>query len=128
MDILRGVMTQRASRIAARTFAATFALTLPLVGAPAFAGSNSPTTWPAQAGHSFWNYLVLLILIPLGIAITITFVVMLPSLVKGDRYDPAKAWPGMKTGKTEWFGGPARGTDQDAAPKAEGTGGTSANW
>lgn len=100
-------MTQRASRIAARTFAASFALALPLVGAPAFAGSNSPSTWPAAQGHSFWNYLVLLILIPLGIAITITFVVVLPSLVKGDRYDRTKAWSGMKN-NGEWNGGPVK--------------------
>lgn len=71
---------------------------------------------------------MLLILIPLGIALTITLLVMLPSLVKGDRYDPAKGWAGMKAGKSEWFGGPAKGTDQDAAPKADGSGGASANW
>jgi hypothetical protein len=119
-------MTQRASRIAARTFAASFALALPLAGAPAFA--DQPSAWGITPGHSVWDYLVLLILIPLGLAITITFVVMLPSLVKGDRYDRTKAWAGMKNGKTEWFGGPVKGTDQEAAPKADESGGASATW
>jgi Spy/CpxP family protein refolding chaperone len=119
-------MTQRASRIAARVFAATFALVVPLAGAPAFA--DQPSAWPAQPTHSFWNYLVLLILIPAAIAITITVLVLLPSLVKGDRYDPTQAWAGMRGGKSEWFGGPAKGTDQAAAPKAEGSGGASASW
>lgn len=93
-------MTQRASRTAARVFAATFALTLPLVGVPAFA-SNEPSAWPAQPSHSFWDYFVLLILIPAGIAITLAVLTMLPSLVKGDRYDRTKAWPGMKASKPE---------------------------
>ena len=119
-------MTQRASRLAARTFAASFALALPLVGAPAFA--DEPSAWGTATGHSFWDYLVLLILIPVGLALTITLLVMLPSLVKGDRYDRTKAWPGMKTGKAEWFGGPVKGTDQAAAPKADESGGASANW
>lgn len=92
-------MTQRASRTATRVFAATFALALPLAGAPAFA--DQPSAWPTQPTHSFWNYLVLLILIPAGIAITLTVLTMLPSLVKGDRYDRTKAWPGMKTNKPE---------------------------
>jgi hypothetical protein len=119
-------MTQRASRLAARTFAATFALALPLAGAPAFA--DQPSAWPTQPTHSFWNYLVLLILIPGAIALTIAVLVVLPSLVKGDRYDPTKAWSGMRGGSAEWFGGPAKGTDQAAAPKAEGSGGASASW
>ena len=119
-------MTQRASRKAVRVFAAAFALALPLAGAPAFA--DQPSAWPTQPTHSFWNYLVLLILIPAGIAITITVLVVLPSLVKGDRYDPTRAWSGMRGGKAEWFGGPAKGTDQAAAPKAEGSGGASASW
>ena len=119
-------MTQRASRTAVRVFAATFALVLPLAAAPAFA--DQPSGWPSQPTHSFWNYLVLLILIPAALAITITVLVMLPSLVKGDAYDPMKAWAGMRGGKSEWFGGPAKGTDQAAAPKAEGSGGASASW
>jgi len=119
-------MTQRASRIAARTFAAALAFALPLAGAPAFA--DQPSAWPAQPTHSFWNYLVLLILIPAAIAITISVLVVLPSLVKGDAYDPAKAWSGMRGGKSEWFGGPAKGTDQAPAPKADGSGGASASW
>ena len=119
-------MTQRASRTAARVFAATLALALPLVGAPAFA--DQPSTWQPETHHSFWNYLVLLILIPAAVAITISVVVVLPSLVKGDAYDPTQAWAGMRGGKSEWFGGPAKGTDQAAAPKAEGSGGASASW
>lgn len=90
-------MTQRASRTAARVFAVTFALALPLLGAPAFA--DQPTAWPTQPGHSFWDYLVLLIVIPGALAITITLLVMLPSLVKGDGYDRAKAWSGIKSSK-----------------------------
>ena len=119
-------MTQRASRTAARVFAAAFALALPLAGAPAFA--DQPSGWAPQPSHSFWNYLVLLILIPAALAITIAVLVVLPSLVKGDAYDPTRAWAGMRLGKSEWFGGPARGTDQAAAPKAEGSGGASASW
>lgn len=88
-------MTQRASRIAARTFAATFALALPLVGAPAFA--DSPSTWAPQEHHNFLNYFVLLILIPAGIALTITVLTVLPSIVMGDRYDPTKGWSGMRS-------------------------------
>ncbi|MGN6161573.1 MAG: hypothetical protein ACTHOG_07680 [Marmoricola sp.] len=107
-------------------FAASFALALPLAGAPAFA--DEPANWQAQSTHSFWNYFVLLILIPGALALTIGVLVVLPSLVKGDSYDPTKAWSGMRGGSAEWFGGPAKGTDQAAAPKAEGSGGASASW
>ena len=87
-------MTQRASRFFARSFAAAFAVALPLVGAPAFA--DQPVGWTEAGGESFWHYLLLLIVIPLGIAITLTVLTFLPSWVKGDDYDPAKGWSGIK--------------------------------
>lgn len=58
------------------------------------------------------DFVIVLLLIPGGIALIITLLVMLPSLIKGDSYHPGQAWQGQP----EWFGGPRKGADAALPP------------
>jgi|SRR5690348_929711 len=101
-------------------------------------GAFAATTAPALAigeigdpGHGLtWVQTVLIYIgIPVAAAAIITFLVFLPSLVRGPRYRPGRAW----TAGSVWFGGPA-----DAASALEEVttlpastvegGGASARW
>lgn len=97
-------------------------LALALAAAPAFA--VEPRSWHQEPPVSGFDFLLVLLLIPLGLALLIALLVVLPSLVQGEKYDPTRAWAGTR----EWFGGPSKGVDEPARPKLEGTGGTSARW
>lgn len=56
---------------------------------------------------SVFHALLILFLIPLGLALVISLLAALPSLIKGDSYEPGQAW----RGEGEWFGGPRNGVE-----------------
>jgi hypothetical protein len=103
------VITHRSLRPALRAFAGittiTVALALPMLAAPAFA--DRPAGWDQAPHVSAIKYLLVLLIIPGGIALLISLLVMLPSLVRGDSYHPGETW----AGGDEWFGGPSKGVE-----------------
>jgi hypothetical protein len=75
--------------------------------------------------------LLVLVVIPLGLALVISLLAVVPSMIRGERYTPGLAW----RNENEWFGGPKDGleatdkTDPQALEAAEGArGGASARW
>lgn len=94
--------------------------------APAAAQADTPDGWATAPEVSGFEYLLVLVLIPAGLALVIAVLAALPSIIGEDKgYQPGRAWGG----EPAWFGGPKEGTG--AADKAEaeaGTGSTSARW
>ncbi|MGH8890361.1 MAG: aa3-type cytochrome oxidase subunit CtaJ [Acidothermaceae bacterium] len=80
-------------------------------------------------GRLSWVQTVLIFVgIPVAAAAVITFLVCLPSMVKGPRYRPGRPW----TAGSVWFGGPVDQTDLSGVTSTdidsvEG-GGASAHW
>ncbi|RYE78229.1 MAG: hypothetical protein EOO74_05640 [Myxococcales bacterium] len=109
--------------MAARAFVASaFVGSLTLAGA-AFA--DTPEAWADAPDHSGLDYLLVLVLIPLGIALVVSLLSVLPSLIKGEKYEPGDNW----RGESEWFGGPRQGIEaRDHADVGSDKGGASGNW
>ncbi|HEX6247530.1 MAG TPA: hypothetical protein VFZ64_06630 [Nocardioidaceae bacterium] len=101
---------------------------LALVPAPALA--VPPEAWPDADPVGALDFLLLLVLIPLGLTLLIVLLTYVPSMTKGEKYTPGRSW----RGESQWFGGPKDGLE--AADKvdlhAEGAetdrGGASARW
>ena len=101
-------------------------------------GTFVATTAPAFAigeigdpGHRLsWVQTVLIYIgIPVAAAAVITFLVYLPSMVRGPRYRPGRAW----TAGSVWFGGPedpetALAEAKTLPPATVEGGGASARW
>lgn len=113
-----------------RAAALTPAVLILLAGAPAFA--DAPDTWtdpgPVPALHVF----LVLVAIPLGLIALITFLVMIPSMVHGERHRAT-----LVTGSgSVWFGGPSGGVaslpeadESGSSDEASGDrGGASGRW
>lgn len=81
-------------------------------------------------GRLSWVQTVLIFVgIPVAAAVVITFLVLLPSMIKGPRYRPGRPW----TAGSVWFGGPVEPSESvegSSAPVAETLegGGASARW
>lgn len=111
-----------------RALALTPAVLLPLLAAPALAAP--PSTWPEPEPMSTLDFLLVIVLIPLGLALLITVLAYIPVMVKGEKYTPGRAW----RNENEWFGGPKDGleaTDRAEVPAEDAAvdrGGSSARW
>lgn len=102
------------------------------VAAPASA--VPPEGWPETEPVSPMSFLLVLVLIPLGLAAVITLLALLPSMKGSDSgYQPGLAW----RNEPEWFGGrrEVRGDDAEPAEPVAGErqpagerGGASARW
>jgi hypothetical protein len=93
-----------------------------------------PEQWEDNASVSPLYVLLVLVVIPLGLFLLITLLVYVPSMSRGEGYQPGLAW----RSEPEWFGGPRKGieavdrTEQpvagaEAGPDAE-RGGASGRW
>lgn len=127
MGCVKPDLNARVVRRSVRALVLAPAVALPLVAAPALAAP--PETWPQPEPVGALEYLMVLLLIPLGLALLITLLVYVPSLARGgDRYKPGHAW----RSESEWFGGPKDGlegadrAEVSAAPEERG--GASARW
>lgn len=110
----------------------TSAATLVLAGgslAPATA--DTPAGWDTGPKATALDFLLVLVLIPLGLSLVISILVLVPSMVRGRGYEPGHSW----RGRSEWFGGPQKGVraaDEVSPEKLEaedkGTGGGSGRW
>ena len=113
------MITHRFARTTARVFAGLSAVTLgvvvPLLTQSALA--DTPAAWDDAPHVSAIHFLLVLLIIPGGIALLITLLVMLPSLIRGNSYTPGETW----VAEDEWFGGPRKGVE--AADTAEQPGG-----
>jgi hypothetical protein len=121
-DIVRYVTMplQTLLRRTAVTVGSFAAVTAVLTG-PALA--DVPQGWAPET-HMSWGHLLLLILvIPVGLALVISLLVALPGLLRGE---------GVSGGHAEgqWLGGPRKGTSELAEPDDETSeaGGASARW
>jgi hypothetical protein len=110
----------------------TAALSLVLAGALlAPASADTPAGWEKAPSVSAFDFLLVLILLPLAAAAVISILAFVPSLA-GDRgYQPGQSW----RGESEWFGGPTKGisaadevSPQQLESSLTGTGGTSGRW
>lgn len=95
------------------------------------ATADTPAAWDEPPDVSPLGFLLILVIIPLGIAAVLALLTVLPSLA-GDRgYEPGQSW----RGEAEWFGGPTKGvksaaevTPEQIESRSKDTGGTSASW
>lgn len=102
-----------------------------VVATPAIAAADTPEAWENAPDVSGLEFLVVLVLIPVGLSLVIALLAALPSLI-GDRgYEPGQSW----RAEAEWFGGPRKGVEaaDELAPEQieaaeSGRGGTSGQW
>lgn len=89
------------------------------------AAAQPPEGWSESAPVSLLDFLLLLLVAPLGLAALIALLTYLPSMIRGEGVVPG---PGRST--DQWFGGPTRGTAELAAPDGEGSeaGGAGVRW
>jgi hypothetical protein len=71
------------------------------------AWASPPDSWENTPNVSPLHVLLLLAIIPLGLFVLITLLVMLPSMKQGGSYSPSTVW----RGEPQWFGGPTSGLD-----------------
>lgn len=95
------------------------------------AAADTPVAWEEPPEVSPLSFLLVLVIIPLGLAAVLAFLTVLPWLASDRGYEPGQSW----RGKAEWFGGPTRGvrsadevTPEQIESRSEHTGGTSAKW
>lgn len=102
-----------------------------VVAMPGMASADTPRAWEKADHVSGLEFLTVLVLIPVGLALVISLLAVLPSLIRDRGYEPGQAW----RAEAEWFGGPQKGVeaaDQVAPEEIEaaesGRGGTSGQW
>jgi uncharacterized RDD family membrane protein YckC len=69
------------------------------------ASADTPAGWKKPPAVSGFDFLVVLFLIPAGLALVIAFLAFVPTLLNDHGYQPGQSW----RGESEWFGGPRRG-------------------
>lgn len=113
-----------------RSSAAGAMLVVAFAAAPALA--DTPESWSDEPSVSGLEFLLVLFLIPLGIALVVGVLAAIPSMLSSsDDYEPGQAW----RGDSLWFGGPRKGleasndlNEKQLAQSSEETGGASARW
>lgn len=122
-------LVRRAARSLAWSGVAATALVVVTTAAPAYAAP--PEQWEDSDPVAPLQALLLVGAIPLGLFLLIALLVYLPSMIRGERYEPGLAW----REDPEWFGGPrgglegsAKANQADQAIAAGDRGGASAHW
>ena len=95
------------------------------------AGAQTPEAWEQAPDVSLLGFLLVLIIIPLGLASVIALLTVLPSMASDHGYEPGQSW----RSDAEWFGGPTKGVESAAGvtpeqieSRSKDVGGTSASW
>ena len=122
-DILLHVTTTLA-HLARRTTAVLVAGALVLAAAGP-AGADVPEGWSDPEAVSPMHALLVLAGIPILLFLLITVAVVLPGVIKGERFTP-----GGRATEDQWFGGPSKGTAELPAPDNDESkaGGASGRW
>lgn len=99
--------------------------------APGAAVADTPEGWDAAPDVSGLDFLLVLVLIPIGLFLVIALLAALPSMISEKGYEPGQAW----RSEPEWFGGASKGVEaaEGAAPEAiesaeADRGGASGSW
>lgn len=102
-----------------------------VVGLPALAVADTPAAWTDDPHVSGLDFLLVLVLIPVGLALVISLFAALPSMIRDRGYEPGQSW----RAEPEWFGGPRKGVEaaeelspQQVESAESGRGGTSGQW
>ena len=84
-----------------------------------------PEGWSDPDAVDPWHAVLVLVGIPLALFVLITLAVVIPGLLRGERFTP-----GGQATEDQWFGGPRQGTAELPAPDTEESkaGGASARW
>jgi hypothetical protein len=95
------------------------------------AAADAPSAWDQPPEVTPLEFLLVLVIFPLGLAAVIALLTVLPSMAFDKGYQPGQSW----RGEPEWFGGPTKGvtaahevTPEQIESRSKGTGGTSAGW
>lgn len=96
-----------------------------LLAASGPASADVPEGWSNPEAVDPWHAVLLLAGIPLLLFVVITALVVVPGIVKGERFTP-----GGHATEDQWFGGPRSGTAELPAPDGEDSkaGGASGRW
>jgi len=102
-----------------------------VVALPGLASADTPAAWQDDPHVSGLDFLLVLLLIPVGLALLISLLAALPSMIRDRGYEPGQSW----RAEAEWFGGPRKGVDaaEELSPQQietaeSGRGGTSGQW
>ena len=117
-------MTTKLAHLARRTSVALLAASF-VVAVAAPAGADVPEGWSDPDAVDPMHALLVLGGIPLLIFVVITLLVVIPGVIKGERFTP-----GGQATENQWFGGPGKGTAELPAPDTEKSkaGGASGRW
>jgi hypothetical protein len=122
---------QHSRHVARRALLTVLTALVSVVALPAVASADTPAAWGEAPHVSGLDYLLVLVLIPGGLALVIAFLAALPSMIHDRGYEPGQSW----RAEPEWFGGPQKGVgaaDELAPEQIEaaesGRGGTSGQW
>jgi hypothetical protein len=104
-----------------------------VLGAALFspAWADEPKSWEAAPDPSAFEFVMLLLILPLCAAALITLLTLVPLLISDRGYQPGQSW----RSQVEWFGGPTKGvkaadevTREQVEARSKDTGGTSGSW
>jgi hypothetical protein len=89
------------------------------------ASADVPEGWSNPSDVNPVQAVLIFVGIPVLLFVVITFLVLLPSLIRGERFTV-----GGQATADQWFGGPVKGTAELPAPDDEDSkaGGASARW
>jgi hypothetical protein len=98
-----------------------------LLGTAGPAGADTPEFWSDDPGYHVdpWRVLLVQGSIALLLFLLITLIVLLPGIIRGERFTP-----GGRATADQWFGGPRSGTAELPAPDSDESqaGGASGRW
>jgi hypothetical protein len=95
------------------------------------ASADQPESWESVPDVSAFEFVMLVLILPLAAAFVITLLTLVPLLINDRGYQPGQSW----RSQVEWFGGPSRGvkaahdvTPEQVEARSKETGGTSGRW
>jgi hypothetical protein len=119
------------SRSLVRRLGVLVSCVVALVLTPVAAFADTPASWDKPPSVSGLQFLVVLVLIPAGLALVISLLAALPSMIGDKGYEPGQAW----RSEPEWFGGASKGvgaaeavSDKELESGESSKGGGSGSW
>ncbi len=118
-------MTTKLARRVRRPSVALLAGALVVLASAGPAGADVPEGWSDPKPVDPWHAVLVLGGIPLLIFVVVTLLIVIPGVVRGERFTP-----GGQATEDQWFGGPRKGTAELPAPDGEESkaGGASGRW
>ena len=127
------MLTHDILRRLSRAFLALSVACSLVLGAALFspATADEPVTWENAPDVSAFDFVMLVLILPLVAALVITLLTLVPLLINDRGYQPGQSW----RSQVEWFGGPSKGvaaadevTAEQIEARSKDTGGTSGSW